>query len=197
MKSVAVGLLVLVVIAALGLFIYFETPVLQEQRLSARLDLQKKCAQEAQDVFNSSGLNRLNSSDAPPDSKASFTDHYNEKLDKCFVEIKSYFAPSLDDQTDAFLAEDHALLAEDPFRPGPAQTQKFFDTGAWQTTVYDAFERKNYAVYSWKAMYEWNNDATKKYSDVDTKCTVTLPSGETTICHSSKEFDALVQLYME
>ena len=135
-------------------------------------------------------MNRLNSSDAPPDSKASFTDHYNEKLDKCFVEIKSYFAPSFENQTDA-------LLAEDPFRPGPAINAKFFQTGIWQTRVYDAFERKNYAVYSWKAMYEWNGYATKKYSDIDTKCTVTLPSGETKTCHSSKEFDDLVRLYME
>ncbi len=188
MKNVAIGLLVLVVVAALGLFLYFETPVLQEQRLSARLDLQKKCAQEAQNVFDSSGLNRLNSSDTPTPSNASFTNHYNEKLDKCFVEIKSYFAPSIDDQINAF-------LAEDPLRPGPATNAKFFQTGIWQTRVYDAFERKNYAVYSWKAMYEWNGYATKKYSDIDTKCTVTLPSGETKICHSSTEFDALVKLY--
>ncbi len=55
--------------------------------------------------------------------------------------------------------------------------------GTW-TTVSDAFEGKVYAVLG-------------LHGDQIKKCSVTLPSGEEKICHSSDEFDALVKQYME
>ena len=51
-------------------------------------------------------------------------------------------------------------------------------------TISDAFEGKVYAVLGLRG-------------DEVKKCSVTLPSGEERICHSSEEFDALVKQYME
>jgi hypothetical protein len=56
----------------------------------------------------------------------------------------------------------------------------------------DAVEGKNYGVYIFVG-------APKRpdWQVPPSECTVTLPSGQETDCHSSDEFDALVKQYME
>jgi hypothetical protein len=54
--------------------------------------------------------------------------------------------------------------------------------------VYDAFERKEYAVYT--------NFEPMRGGRPDT-CWVTFPGGETQSCKSGAEFESLVKLLME
>ena len=58
--------------------------------------------------------------------------------------------------------------------------------------IVDAFENKTLGKYLWM------NTEGKQYWEVAPKhCTVTLPTGEEEICHSSDEFDELSKAYME
>jgi hypothetical protein len=86
--------LFLICIVVLGVIVHLHSVALREQRrelqeLSARvesnstptvsLDLQEKCAKQAHEEFKHEGL------EGKP--LAEFSDHYNPKLGKCFVEV--------------------------------------------------------------------------------------------------------------
>jgi hypothetical protein len=77
------------------------------------LDLQEQCAKQSREVFKSGKWDK--------DPLADYTNHYNAKLNKCFIEIQS---------TDAKTA------------PPAIFTNK---------TVSDAFEGKGYGEYMWKS----------------------------------------------
>jgi hypothetical protein len=166
MRNVAVVLLVVAVVV-LGLYAYSRNAALQEQRrqvreLTAKLDsvpktasleLQEKCAKQAREEFKTYWEGR---------EGADFSNHYNTKLNKCFIRIQY-----IDSKT----------------ARGDIWTYR---------TLFDAFEGKEYAEYTWKS------DKVKKYWEVPPiVCKVTLPSGEEQICHSSEEFDAFVKQYIE
>lgn len=151
-------------VGVLGLLAYSQTSALREQRRqvqeltgkltstskAATLDLQEKCAKQASEEFKSYWEDR---------EGADFTDHYNAKLNKCFMRIQ------------------------------------WFDTIAGVTierALFDAFEGKEYGSYSWKPVKNKRPWEVPPFA-----CTVTLPSGEERICHSSDEFEALLKQYME
>jgi hypothetical protein len=48
---------------------------------TANLDMQATCAQQARIAFNESGLDK--------DAMKGYTNHYNQKLNKCFVKLNS------------------------------------------------------------------------------------------------------------
>jgi hypothetical protein len=89
MKSAALVLLI-VAVGALGLLLYSQTVVVREQQQqiqelkarlesaskTANLDLQEKCAKQAQEAFKSDGFEK--------EEGALFSNHYNERLNKCF-----------------------------------------------------------------------------------------------------------------
>jgi hypothetical protein len=93
MRNAAIILLILFV-AVLGLLLYSQTAALREQRrqvqeLSAKvesmsktasLDLQERCAKQAREEFLKLGWARQEA--------ASFMNHYNQKLNKCFMEVE-------------------------------------------------------------------------------------------------------------
>ena len=92
---------------------------------------------------------------------ASFTNHYNGDLEKCFVLVESV----VDSKT---------------FR-GRTETSK---------DVYDAYERKPYAVF------RWVSDPAKKYWEVPpTYCSVWTRPGVEKSCHSEHEWDELARPY--
>jgi hypothetical protein len=137
-------------------------PALAEDKLSAtaNLELQEKCAKQAREQFK---LDRRDYEEdaakagAAKEDYAVFTNHYNEKLNKCFMVTESQVSGTT--------------------------TYKFLS---------DAFERKLYGSYNWQMV------PGKKYWEVPPRtCTVTLPTGEEKICHSSDEFDELIKYYME
>ena len=78
------------------------------------LELQSKCAKQAQEEFNSEGWSK--------DALAGFTNHYNAKLNKCFIQV---------DSTDPKTAGDGTIFTS--------------------TTVSDAFVGKVYGEYNWKS----------------------------------------------
>ena len=87
--------LLIVSVAALGVLLYRQTASLREQRrqvqeLNAKLasmsqaadfDLQAKCAKQAGDVWKAGGWDRK--------KMATYSNHYNEKLKKCFIQIEA------------------------------------------------------------------------------------------------------------
>jgi hypothetical protein len=165
MRNSAVFLLA-VAVGALGIFVYYQNASLQEQRRlvqeltaklapvskTASLDLQQRCARQAREEFTQSGWDKH--------PLASFTNHYNAGLNKCFI-----------------------VLEDNSVSNGTSITNKFIE---------DAFEAKSYAEYMWLS------EEGKKYWEVPPKrCLVTLPSGEVRVCHSSDEFDELIQVYMQ
>jgi hypothetical protein len=91
-KNSAIVLLI-VCIGVLGVLLYRQTTALHEQRrqvqeLSAKLnsqtnaadfDLQAKCAKQALDVWKAGGWDKK--------KLATYSNHYNEKLQKCFMRI--------------------------------------------------------------------------------------------------------------
>ena len=121
---------------------------------AASLDVQAKCAQQARVVFSESGLS------PKKDALAGYTDHYNQRLNKCFVKLNSMEA-----------------------------------TGKAAITymlVQDAFEGKQYAEYYGSHMPgRPTDDATPNV------CTITQQGGEEKECHSSKEFEESIRVYME
>jgi hypothetical protein len=86
---------------------------LKQQKETATLDLQEKCAKQARSEFNQLGWGK--------DPTALFTNHYNAKLNKCFMEIQN---------TDLKTS------------PGDIFTNR---------TLFDAFEGKPYGQYIWKS----------------------------------------------
>lgn len=94
MKNSAIALL-LISVVALGLLLYRQTVALREQRrqvqeLHAKLDslskaagfdLQAKCADQALLAWKAGGWDRK--------KLATYSNHYNEKLKKCFMQIET------------------------------------------------------------------------------------------------------------
>jgi hypothetical protein len=65
-------------------------------------------------------------------------------------------------------------------------------TGMTSRHLFDAFERKNLANYTWIP------HKGKKYWEVSPfECDVTLPSGEKKACDSSEQFEDLIKVYMQ
>ena len=126
MRNIALVLLT-VVVGALILLVYSQTSVVREQqrqiqKLNASLesvskttsiDLQSKCAKQAQEAFKRDGFEG--------EKGASFSNHYNEKLNKCFVRVED-----VDWKT----------------APGKVFTNRI---------VSDAFEGKVYGEYMWRS----------------------------------------------
>ena len=84
---------------------------LKQQQTAANLDLQGKCAKQAGEAFKVQGYEK--------EQYANYTNHYNAKLNKCFIKIES-----MDTKT----------------AKGTFFTNK---------VVMDAFEGKGYAEYMW------------------------------------------------
>jgi hypothetical protein len=80
---------------------------------STSLELQSKCAEQARAVYNADGWN--------VEKMARFTNHYNQKLNKCFIQIE---------QTDTKTSSSHIWMSKN---------------------VSDAFERKEYGDYMWRS----------------------------------------------
>jgi hypothetical protein len=89
-----------------------EKLALLEKQNRELLDLQEKCATQARAEFNAEGWEKY--------QFATLTNHYNQKLNKCFTEVSS---------TDTRTAGD-----------GTVHKSVF---------VIDAFEGKSYGQYSW------------------------------------------------
>jgi hypothetical protein len=125
MRNTAIVLLI-VSVGVLSLLLYSQNAALREQRRhvqelnakldsmskTASLDLQEKCAKQAREAFRFHGLEK--------EQMADFANHYNQKLNKCFVEVRN---------TDAKLM------------PGEIWTFRI---------ISDAFEGKVYAEYHWR-----------------------------------------------
>jgi hypothetical protein len=167
MRNLLIVLLTMSV-GTLGLLLYSNTAELRKQQqrvdgISAKLeslpktasfDFQERCAKQATEEFRRQGY--------ATHQMADFTNHYNSKLNKCFMEIQ---------ETDAKTVRGSILTLKQ---------------------LADAFEGKVYGNYI------WSTQKNKKFWEVPPlECTVTLPSGEQTLCHSSEEFDRLVKQYME
>jgi seryl-tRNA synthetase len=117
--------LLLMVCVGLGLLAYWQATALREQRQqvqqlnaklesvskTATLDLQEKCAKQAREEFHSLGWDKHELADV--------SNHYNAKLNKCFMQIQDTDAKSVR------------------------------GTIVTSTTVADAFEGKVYATYIW------------------------------------------------
>ena len=118
MKNSAIVLLIVAVVG-LGVVLYLQTAALREQRrqvqeLNAKLnsqsqaadfDLQTKCARQALDVWKAGGWDRKKT--------ATYSNHYNEKLKKCFMRIDTNTEESGADVTfetvmDAFESKGYA-----------------------------------------------------------------------------------------
>jgi hypothetical protein len=116
-KNTAIFLLAAAVVA-LGIFAYSRETSLREltERVDhasrkASLELQEKCARQARQDFTQLGWDK--------DSWANFSNHYNERLNKCFVLIESTDAKTV---------------------PGTIFQSKHLE---------DAFEGKVFGDYSW------------------------------------------------
>ena len=109
-------ILLLLAVVALGYFLTIQQRQIKAMEAQSRtngLELQDKCAKESELVFKRGGW----------DEKgviASFTNHYNAKLNRCFMEVER---------------TDPTIVANTVFET------KF---------VVDAFEGKPYAEYTWK-----------------------------------------------
>jgi hypothetical protein len=84
---------------------------LESLNKAASIEMQQKCAQQSKAEFNRSGFDK--------DDTANFTNHYNAKLNKCFVEM--------------FSMKSHRT----PYVPTVYRS------------VSDAFEGKTYGEYMW------------------------------------------------
>jgi hypothetical protein len=87
------------------------TAKLEAKSKAANLELQEKCAKQASELFSSEGWAK--------EQMAGFENHYNEKLNRCFIMVEN---------TDAKTT------------PGRISNSKFLS---------DAFERKILANYFW------------------------------------------------
>jgi type II secretory pathway pseudopilin PulG len=115
-------------VCVLGYLLHSQKTVLTEQQqqihdleakfearaTSARLDLQEKCSKQAREDYREDGWNK--------EPMASFTNHYNEKMNKCFVLIQN---------TDPAKPDDGTLFVT--------------------KTLFDAFEGTSYGEYMWRS----------------------------------------------
>ena len=167
MRTAVMGLLI-VSLAALGVFAYWQSLAIRQEReqirqlnakldampKTASLDLQEKCATQAQKQFDELGWNK--------NPMADFANHYSARLNKCFIEVE---------YTDTRTVRGEIITSKN---------------------VSDAFEGKVYGNYTWST-----EKGTKFWEVPPLECKVTLPSGEEKVCDSADEFDELVKQYME
>jgi Tfp pilus assembly protein PilV len=106
MKTAVMALLFLAV-GVLSVIVYSQSAALREQRRqvqelrarlelrskSASLELQEKCAKQAYEAFKLSEPSTLNF--WGKNEMADFANHYNEKLNKCFVQIEGIDAKTI------------------------------------------------------------------------------------------------------
>jgi hypothetical protein len=118
----------LLAVAVLGYLLHSQNNVLTDQQRqikdlsakieprskSASLELQEACSKQARQEFESNGWKR--------EQFALFTNHYNEKMNKCFIMIEN--------------------TTEVKPRDGTLFTSKI---------LYDAFEGKSYGEYNWRS----------------------------------------------
>ena len=159
-----------VVVIVLGLQLHRQQLTIREQQVrlteitakiatsevnakSILLGYQEKYAEQARKAFNDLGYK--------PNDMAGYENHYNTKLNKCFVFVQN--------------------------------TDATHQPTIWTyKTLFDAYDGKTYAVYSWHTVKD------KKYSEVPPfTCKVVLPSGDDKLCESDSEFDELIKTYME
>jgi hypothetical protein len=108
MKNTAISLLIVAVVG-LGVFAYFQQASLQAQsevveNLTARLEtkardfsFQEKCAKQARELFARWGYDK--------EAAADFTNHYNERLNKCFIALENRSASTLGSAVNKVLAD--------------------------------------------------------------------------------------------
>jgi hypothetical protein len=117
MRDTLLGL-VTVAMGVLGLVVYSQQQQLTELRTGsqkASLELQDKCAKQARDVFRLKGWT--------DEQNATFENHYNARMNKCFIAERSLSKSRSSDGT-------------------------FFIS----RNLTDAFENKSYASYGWKSV---------------------------------------------
>jgi len=117
MRDTLLGL-VTVAVGVLGLVAYSQQQKLTELRKQshvASLEFQDRCAKQARELFRSEGWTE--------EQNASFENHYNEKMNKCFITERSLSKWNSDDDT-IFISRSLA----------------------------DAFEKKSYATYGWRSV---------------------------------------------
>jgi hypothetical protein len=105
----AITILLLVGLAGLGVFAYSQQMSLRQQsevveKLSARLEakardfsLQEKCAKQAREEFQRWGYAK--------EAFADLTNHYNERLNKCFLALETRSADKSGSYINKFLAD--------------------------------------------------------------------------------------------
>ena len=121
MKNAAIVLLIIAV-TAIGIFAYYQFNLLQELKArleqpvstTANLDLQQRCARQAREEFTYEGWDKQ--------PMASFANHYNSDLNKCFLEIEN-----------------------------TSQSNTTLDVINISKTLSDAFEGKAFAQYMWQS----------------------------------------------
>jgi hypothetical protein len=127
MRDVLV-LALIVAVAVLGYLLHTQSTMLKEQQhniqelgakiearsRTASLDLQGKCSKQAWDTYDQSGWKK--------EQMASFTNHYNEKMNKCFILIQN-----------------------------TTQSKPFDGTFFNYKVLMDAFEGKSYGEYDWQS----------------------------------------------
>jgi hypothetical protein len=184
MEKNLVGLIALCLVVAGGLYWNWQqtTVIAQQQKkieeLEAKtvaspapsIDMQEKCAAQAKKSFDEAGWNKgglptSNSEWNTANSQpTSYTDHYSSKLNKCFIEVNS-----------------------------PMQSQPGSSTIWTYKVLWDAYEGRTYAAYSWHTVEG------KKYWEVPPFECATYPDGTEAsqqLCTSEQEFDAFVAKYM-
>ena len=157
MRDIVLGLLT-VALGVLGLVVHSQQQQLTELRTQsqiASLELQGRCAKQAREIFRLEGWTE--------EQNATFENHYNEKMNKCFIAERSMSKWKSNDDT-IFISRN----------------------------LTDAFEKKSYASYGWKGVKGETAAAVVPFV-----CYVTPPSGEQQKCHSEKEYDELVKVYLQ
>src|SRR5260370_861449 len=108
MKNAAIVLL-LAAITGLGIFAYFQQASLRAQseiveKLTAKLEaktrdfsLQEKCAKQAREEFQRLGWGK--------EAFADFTNHYNERLNKCYMAFQNTSTDKLGSYINKWLAD--------------------------------------------------------------------------------------------
>jgi hypothetical protein len=150
MRDVALSV-VGIVVGLLAMIVYFQEVEIQgQQKLIAQLgtsvesisqatdlDLQDKCAKQAQHMFDSGGWNK--------DKRAFYFDHYNSSLKKCFLFIHDYIddstaAGALDlteDLSDAFELTEYGYyfqaISSDPTKVAPIDCEMTLQNGQQAT----------------------------------------------------------------
>lgn len=150
------GVLLCFIIMSLSVAYYFVLFLPNNQGVSAKstaksageiVELQNKCFAAASEFFKENGFDLKNSG---------FQNHYNNKLNKCFINIKS-----------AKMGEDGRLN--------------------FHNALYDVYNRKMYAEYSWKP------EEGKNYWEVKPTACFTLDKS----CAAIEDYENFVKIYTE